>query len=166
MVLWLADHPRLGQRLLWLMDALPSFFSHVIGVFGGVRRLVAFPWSRSWILMQWWDQAVLTPRSSESGSISRLELWTPSCFVVRSKSLAGHISPFQHHGLTRRVREVVATRFLHDVNKFLTSCLFASASCVRRAKEMWPWTSVLSPRGQCTDRIRAGWGGGGLLFFS
>ncbi len=47
MILWLADHPRLGQRLLWIMDALPSFFSHVIGVSGGVRRLVAFPWSRS-----------------------------------------------------------------------------------------------------------------------
>jgi flavin-dependent dehydrogenase len=47
MVLWLADHPRLGQRLLWIMDALPSFFSHLIGVSGGVRRLVAFPWSRS-----------------------------------------------------------------------------------------------------------------------
>jgi menaquinone-9 beta-reductase len=46
MVLWLADHPRLGQRLLWIMNALPSFFSHLIGVSGGVRRLVAFPWSR------------------------------------------------------------------------------------------------------------------------
>jgi flavin-dependent dehydrogenase len=43
MVLWLADHPRLGPRLLWLMDALPSFFSHLIGVSGGVRRLLAFP---------------------------------------------------------------------------------------------------------------------------
>ena len=47
MVLWLADHPRLGQRLLWIMDALPSVFSHLIGVSGGVRRLVVFPWSRS-----------------------------------------------------------------------------------------------------------------------
>ena len=47
MVLWLADHPRLGQRLLRIMDSLPSFFSHVIGVSGGVRRLVVFPWSRS-----------------------------------------------------------------------------------------------------------------------
>ncbi len=47
MVLWLADHPLLGQRLLWIIDALPSFFSHLIGVSGGVRRLVAFPWSRS-----------------------------------------------------------------------------------------------------------------------
>jgi menaquinone-9 beta-reductase len=47
MVLWLADHPRLGQRLLSIMDALPSFFSHLIGVSGGVRRFVAFPWSRS-----------------------------------------------------------------------------------------------------------------------
>jgi len=47
MILWLADHPRLGQRLLWIMGVLPSLFSHVIGVSGGVRRLVAFPWSRS-----------------------------------------------------------------------------------------------------------------------
>jgi flavin-dependent dehydrogenase len=47
MVLWLADHPGLAQRLLWFMDALPSFLSHLIGVSGGVRRLVAFPWSRS-----------------------------------------------------------------------------------------------------------------------
>jgi flavin-dependent dehydrogenase len=46
MVLWLADHPLLGQRLLWIMDTLPSFFSHLIGVSGGVRRLVASPWSR------------------------------------------------------------------------------------------------------------------------
>jgi len=46
MVLWLADHPRLGQRLLWIMDELPSFFSHLIGVSGGVRRLLTFPRSR------------------------------------------------------------------------------------------------------------------------
>ena len=71
MVLWLADHPRLGQRLLWLMDALPSFFSHVIGVSGGVRRLVAFPWSRSLDFNAVAGvKPVLTPRSSESGSIS------------------------------------------------------------------------------------------------
>ncbi len=71
MVLWLADHPRLGQRLLWLMDALPSFFSHVIGVSGGVRRLVAFPWSRPLDFNAVVGvKPVLTPRSSESGSIS------------------------------------------------------------------------------------------------
>ena len=71
MVLWLADHPRLGQRLLWLMDALPSFFSHFIGVSGGVRRLVAFPWSRSSDFNAVAGvKPVLTPRSSESGSIS------------------------------------------------------------------------------------------------
>jgi flavin-dependent dehydrogenase len=71
MVLWLADHPRLGQRLLWSMGALPSFFSHVIGVSGGVRRLVTFPWSRSLDFNALAGvKPVLTPRSSESGSIS------------------------------------------------------------------------------------------------
>lgn len=47
MVLWLADHPQLGQRLLWLMEALPLFFSNVKGVSGGVRRFVTFPWNCS-----------------------------------------------------------------------------------------------------------------------
>jgi flavin-dependent dehydrogenase len=47
MVLWLADHHRLGQRLLGIMDSLPFLFSHLIGVSGGVRRLVVLPWSRS-----------------------------------------------------------------------------------------------------------------------
>jgi hypothetical protein len=47
MILWLADHPWLGERLLLMLNALPAFFSHVIGISGGVRRLVAFPWSRS-----------------------------------------------------------------------------------------------------------------------
>jgi len=71
MILWLADHPRLGQRLLWIMDALPSLFSHVIGVSGGVRRLVAFPWSRSLDSnAEAGVKPVLTPRSPGSGSIS------------------------------------------------------------------------------------------------
>jgi flavin-dependent dehydrogenase len=72
MVLWLADHPRLGQRLLRVLDALPSLFSHVIGVSGGVRRLVALPWGRS---LDFKDVAeidhVLTPRSPESDPVSR-----------------------------------------------------------------------------------------------
>jgi flavin-dependent dehydrogenase len=71
MVLWLADHPRLGQRLLWIMDALPSFFSHLIGVLGGVRRLVAFPWSRSLDFNAIAGiKPVLAPRCPESDSIS------------------------------------------------------------------------------------------------
>jgi flavin-dependent dehydrogenase len=71
MVLWLADHPRLGQRLLWLMDALPFFFSHLIGVSGGVRRLVAFPWSRSldFKAVPGIDR-LLPPRSRERHSLS------------------------------------------------------------------------------------------------
>jgi flavin-dependent dehydrogenase len=72
MVLWLADHPRSGQRLLWVMDALPSMFSHLIGVSGGVRRLVAFPWSRSLDFNAVAEiKRVLAPRSAESDSISR-----------------------------------------------------------------------------------------------
>jgi menaquinone-9 beta-reductase len=71
MVLWLADHPRLGQRLLWIMNALPSFFSHLIGVSGGVRRLVAFPWSRSLDLKSVAGiERVLALRSPESDSLS------------------------------------------------------------------------------------------------
>lgn len=46
MVLWLAGHPQLGERLLLVVKALPACFSHLIGVSAGVRRLVAFPWSR------------------------------------------------------------------------------------------------------------------------
>jgi flavin-dependent dehydrogenase len=72
MVLWLADHPRLGQRLLWIMDALPSFFSHVIGVSGGVRRLVALPCSRSLDFNTVAEiKRVLVHRSAECDSISR-----------------------------------------------------------------------------------------------
>jgi flavin-dependent dehydrogenase len=47
MILWLADHPRFAEPLLLILNALPAFLSHAIGVSGGVRRLVAFPWSRS-----------------------------------------------------------------------------------------------------------------------
>jgi len=71
MVVWLADHPRLGQGLLRIVDALPSCFSHLIGVSGGVRRLVAFPWSRP---LDFHAVArikpVLAPRSPESHSVS------------------------------------------------------------------------------------------------
>jgi menaquinone-9 beta-reductase len=71
MVLWLADHPRLGQRLLRIMDLLPSFFSHLIGVSGGVRRLVSFPWSRSLDFNAMAGiKPVLVPRCPESDSIS------------------------------------------------------------------------------------------------
>jgi len=71
MILWLADHRRLGQRLLWIMDVLPSLFSHVIGVSGGVRRLVAFPWSRSLDLKAVAGiERVLAHRSPGSDSLS------------------------------------------------------------------------------------------------
>ncbi len=40
MVLWLADHPRLAQRLLSLLRLAPGLFSHLIGVSGGVRHLL------------------------------------------------------------------------------------------------------------------------------
>jgi flavin-dependent dehydrogenase len=72
MILWLADHPRLGERLLLILNALPAFFSHVIGVSGGVRRLVAFPWSRSLDFEAVAGiKRVLDPRSPENDSISR-----------------------------------------------------------------------------------------------
>jgi menaquinone-9 beta-reductase len=46
MVLWMTDHPQVGEPLLLFLKTVPAFFSHLIGVSGGVRRLVAFPWSR------------------------------------------------------------------------------------------------------------------------
>ncbi len=46
MVLWMADHPRIGEPLLLFLKTAPAFFSHLIGVSGGVRRLLAFPWNR------------------------------------------------------------------------------------------------------------------------
>jgi flavin-dependent dehydrogenase len=71
MIFWLVDHPRLGERLLLILNALPAFFSHVIGVSGGVRRLVAFPWSRSLDFEAVAGiKRVLGPRSPESDSIS------------------------------------------------------------------------------------------------
>ncbi len=71
MVLWLADHPRLGQSLLRIMDALPSFFSHIIGVSGGVRRFVAFPWNHSSVFkIMAGIKRVLAPRSSKADSLS------------------------------------------------------------------------------------------------
>jgi flavin-dependent dehydrogenase len=42
MVLWLADHPRLGERLLALLRRSPRLLSHLIGVAGGVRPLLGF----------------------------------------------------------------------------------------------------------------------------
>jgi menaquinone-9 beta-reductase len=71
MALWLTDHPRLGQRLFRIMDALPAFFSHVIGVSGGIRRFVVLPWSRSLDFTAVAGiKPVLAPRSRESGPIS------------------------------------------------------------------------------------------------
>jgi flavin-dependent dehydrogenase len=46
-VTWLADHPRLAEPLLLTVRALPALLSHLIGVSGGVRRLVALPWRRT-----------------------------------------------------------------------------------------------------------------------
>jgi flavin-dependent dehydrogenase len=40
MVLWLADHPRLTERSLLLLRSWPQLFSHLVGVAGGVRRLL------------------------------------------------------------------------------------------------------------------------------
>ncbi len=40
MVLWMADHPRLAQRLLSLLRLSPGLFSHLLGVSGGVRHLL------------------------------------------------------------------------------------------------------------------------------
>jgi hypothetical protein len=46
MVLWMTDHPRIGEPFLLFLKTVSAFFSHLMGVSGGVRRLVAFPWSR------------------------------------------------------------------------------------------------------------------------
>jgi flavin-dependent dehydrogenase len=40
MVLWSADYPRLAERLLSALRASPNLFSHLVGVSGGVRRLL------------------------------------------------------------------------------------------------------------------------------
>jgi flavin-dependent dehydrogenase len=39
MLLWLADYPRLVERLLSALRTSPSLFSHLVGVSGGVRQL-------------------------------------------------------------------------------------------------------------------------------
>jgi flavin-dependent dehydrogenase len=39
-VLWLSDHPRLAGRLLALLGDSPALLSHLVGVSGGVRRLL------------------------------------------------------------------------------------------------------------------------------
>jgi flavin-dependent dehydrogenase len=46
MVLWLADHPRLAERLLSVLRISPALFSHLVGVLGGVRRLLPLHGSR------------------------------------------------------------------------------------------------------------------------
>jgi menaquinone-9 beta-reductase len=40
-VLWLADHPSRAEKLLSVLRIVPSVFSHLIGVAGGVRKLLA-----------------------------------------------------------------------------------------------------------------------------
>ncbi len=40
MVLWLADHPRLAERAVAALGGAPALFSHLVGVSGGVRRLL------------------------------------------------------------------------------------------------------------------------------
>ena len=40
MVLWLADHPRFARGALRSLRSMPELFSHLIGVTGGVRRLL------------------------------------------------------------------------------------------------------------------------------
>jgi 2-polyprenyl-6-methoxyphenol hydroxylase-like FAD-dependent oxidoreductase len=46
MVLWMTDHPLIGEPLLLFLKTAPALFSHLMGVSAGVRRLVEFPWSR------------------------------------------------------------------------------------------------------------------------
>ena len=41
-VLWLADHPRLTEKVLSALRGSPALFSHLVGVAGGVRRLLDF----------------------------------------------------------------------------------------------------------------------------
>ncbi len=41
-VLWLADHPRLTEKVLSALRGSPALFSHLVGVAGGVRRLFDF----------------------------------------------------------------------------------------------------------------------------
>jgi len=58
MLLWLANYPRLAERLLPVLRASPKLFSHLVGVSGGVRRL--------------WGQAKI-PWTLTSGRRDRLE---------------------------------------------------------------------------------------------
>ena len=46
MVLWLSTHPRLAERILATLGDSPAFFSHLVGVSAGMRRLVPFTPSR------------------------------------------------------------------------------------------------------------------------
>ncbi len=41
-MLWLADHPGLTEKVLSVVGGSPALFSHLIGVAGGVRRLFGF----------------------------------------------------------------------------------------------------------------------------
>lgn len=75
MVLWMTDHPQIGEPLLFFLKAVPAFFSHLIGVSGGVRRLVAFPWSRE---LDFKAAAGITP-------VPRVANWEPG----ESESLMG-----------------------------------------------------------------------------
>lgn len=43
MVLWFADHPRLGARAVSLLRTWPALFSHLVGVSGGLHGLLAIP---------------------------------------------------------------------------------------------------------------------------
>ncbi len=40
--LWLADHPRLAGRLLSMLRISPTLSSHLVGVSGGVGRLLGW----------------------------------------------------------------------------------------------------------------------------
>ena len=42
MVLWLADHPHLAQRLIAALRVAPGILSHLIGVSGGMKPLFGF----------------------------------------------------------------------------------------------------------------------------
>lgn len=39
-VLWLSSHPRLAERILGALRGSPAFFSHLVGVSAGMRRLL------------------------------------------------------------------------------------------------------------------------------
>jgi flavin-dependent dehydrogenase len=67
MVLWMTDHPIIGEPLLLFLKTVPALFSHLMGVSGGVRRLVAFPWKRE---LDFKPAAAITP-------VPRTANWEP-----------------------------------------------------------------------------------------